>query len=518
MTQEVFGAAATIGQARVVAVTKITSAMFNFVAQVYLARYLNIEDYAVFTLFIASGSLLVLLSMYGIDRVAYRIVPPLRMQKQRRELIVFFCFTLFWRLVQIGLGALLIWVVFLAILPQALLLQLSPVVIQLSAFVLAMSMSDSLSVYCNSVGKQGAQGKALLLAGLVRSTAVIALLVHADTTPLASVLWVFVSAEFALVLLLLGILLVDLGKQDGKSVKMPLANGFQFTDLLTEGGTTQLSYLLRIPFSGPFLRLLVGSFAPPVITAAYGFFQTLADRLYQFMPPILFKGVIEPSLSADFVVHQNVDRIAIVVSVLLKLSLSVTAFLLALTLVLGQPLVDWATNGKYGSEIWIACLVCLHLVSQLVGEVLWIALNPVGRVVVLNRIWYGATFFAGLGLAAAYKLQSTWLVFVVAPIPYFVVAFWLRFVRREPMLIHGLGAGAVFWLVIPVFVSTAAGWLCLFLWGQTALGFCLAILSTTIAFGFVLRMVRIFADEEMHLTGHFSPALSRFVKPFARGK
>lgn len=515
MTQDIFSAATTIRQARVVAVAKISSAICNLAAQIYVARFLAIADYAIFTLFVAASSLLVLLSMYGIDRVAYRVIPPLRLHGRWREISTFIAASLLWRLAFIGLGVIVIGVYLVRLLPNALVLQLSMVALPLWLYVLAMSMTDSLSVYCNSVGRQGAQGKALLLIGFSRSVTIIGALLLGVSAPLQYVVWAFVLAEAAFMLILIGVLTGDLYSQRNLNAPGAFTMGFRLKDALVEGGTTQLSYLLRIPFGGPFLRLLVGSFAPPLVTAAYGFYQTLADRLYQFLPPILFKGVMEPALSADFSVHQSVSRVAMVVSVLLKLSLALIAALLAFALGIGQPMVDLVTNGKYGSQILIACLVCIQLASQVVGEVLWIALNPVGRVVVLNRVWYGATLLAGMGLATAYTLHSTWFILVTAPLPYFAVALWLRFVQKEPLLVHGVGTSAALRLLVPICTGAVMGKSCLYVLGTTSLGLCVAGVLMGLAFALTLIMIRIFSADEVRLTAHFSTTLSKLVKPFA---
>ncbi|MDD4927449.1 MAG: hypothetical protein PHF58_13220, partial [Methylotenera sp.] len=167
------------------------------------------------------------------------------------------------------------------------------------------------------------------------------------------------------------------------------------------------------------------------------------------------------------------------------------------------------------SEILIACLVCIQLTSQVVGEVLWIAMNPVGRVVVLNKAWYGATLLAGLGLAVAYQAQSTWMLFAIAPLPYFAVAIWLRFALKEPMLVHGVGAGAALRLLIPIGVASAAGRLSLYWVGNTALGMCVALPLIALAFALTMRIIRIFSAEEVQLTKHFSTALSKSIQPFS---
>jgi O-antigen/teichoic acid export membrane protein len=515
MGNGVFSTSDTVRQAKIVAIAKVSGAFVNLTAQLVVARYLGIQDYAVFTLFIAASSLLTLLSMYGIDRVCYRVVPPLRMQNRWREISAFAVVSLLARLVLVCL-LLTVCAYFPALgFAPALAQQLALAQWPLVCFVLAMSMTDSLSVFCSGVGKQAAQSTALLLTGVGRSATIIYLLTVGENNSLNVTLWAFVVAEILFATALATVLAADLLRQHQRTPSLPFQLGFRVRDALVEGGTTQLSYVLRLPFGGPFLRLVVGSFAPPSVTAAYGFFQSLADRIYQFLPAIMVKGVIEPALSADYASRQDIARVAAVVAVLLKSSCILIAALLAGVLGVGEPLINRVTGGKYGAEILIAALVCVQLMSQVLGEALWIALNPVGRVVKLNKAWYGVTLASGVGLLLAAQLQSTWLLLTIASLPYFAVALWLRWISKEPMLLHGIGLGATYKLLLPCLAAAGTAHAALQLIGDDTVGLATAAAVTAGVFLTLLSIIGFFTRQEVEMARHFSPRIATLVKLFA---
>lgn len=519
MSEAIYGAASTARQAKIVARVKITGALINLLAQLALARYLNITDYAVFTLFVAASSLLVLFSMFGIDRVCYRVLPPLRLENRWRESAIFFLGSMAGRGLFITAAAVVFHFSPNTLLPASLVSQLSDVAIALLAFVLAMSTTDSLSVFCNGLGRQAAQSTALFVSNLVRSTVIVFILTSTGSNLLQSVLWMFVYAELGFVVALSAVLISDLLQQRTRQASASkIALGFKLGAVLMEGATTQLSYVLRIPFGGPFLRLLVGSFAPPLVTAAYGFFQTLADRIYQFLPPIMLKGVLEPALTADFAKNHDLERVAGVISVLLKLSLLVVAVMLTGALGVGEDLVNLMTANKYGAEIDIAFFVFIQLAAQVIGEVLWITLNPIGRVIALNRVWYGASVVAGIGLGAAYWLQSIWMILLIAPLPYFATYFWIRLALKEKILMRGIGFEAIGTLMFPSLIAACGAQLILRALPAGYGSLPTAMLVMALLFGGLLMRSRLFTVEEHALVSNLSPKLANALQPFFKRK
>jgi O-antigen/teichoic acid export membrane protein len=517
MNEPVFGARNAVRQGKVVAVSKVGSAMMNLVAQIMIVRHLNIPDYATFTLFIAAASLVVLLSMYGLDRVCYRVVPPLRMQDRWREIAAVIGASLALRLFLIAM-LMAVWVSAPPQLtPGPLASQMGIALAPLIAFISAMAITDSLSIFCNGVGRQAAQSRSLLLIGVVRSILIIVLTSGPGSSrlPLEQLLWLFAGAEFVFATMLAGVLVQDLFVQNSRASHQAFAIGYPVTEMFKIGGMTQLSYLLRVPFGGPLLRILVGSFAPPIVTAAYGFFQTLSDRVYQFLPPIMLKGVIEPALAANYSQGQGLRNVTNTVAILTKLSFLFAFAALAMILGLGEPLIDLITANRYGSESMVAALVCVQLIAQVVGEVLWIAFNPVGRVNVLNRAWYCAAVAAGLGMIVAYLGQQFYGLLIVAPLPYIATAIWLRWYAKEPVMTMGIGFESAPVLFVSAGVAALVAHMFHQVLGAGSGTLVIAALSVAVLYTASVASFGVFTAHEMRTAQDISPKLSRALRLFS---
>lgn len=455
MNDAIFGARHSARQAKAVAASKVAAALLALIVQVAIARALPVEDYAKFTLFLAAASVLALLSMCGMDRVAFRVLPPLCIARRWREEVAFMAAVLSVRLVALAVIACAAGLIYAAYLPEYLNGQADSLMAAFAAFTVALCITDGLGFFCNGVGRHSAQGLVTLAVALSRSAAVLAVLTSAAQASLMHVLWVYVAAEAALACALLALLFRDAMAQRATGCREAFRFEFSIAQLAREGAATQASYVLRIPFQGPFMRLLVGTFAGPLVTAAYGFFQAIADRIYHFLPTIMFKGVLEPALVADYAKHNDPVRQSMVVALLLKVSLVILFLIATLTLAVGEPVINLATGGKYGDQVWIAVLIGLQLAAQIGGEALWIGLNAVGRINAVNKVWAVAAAVSGLLMLLGYLMRNLPLLIAAATLPYVLAFAWLRWVRTEPLLSAGLGEGTAVLLLAPMALAVA---------------------------------------------------------------
>jgi O-antigen/teichoic acid export membrane protein len=459
MADSRFGARESTKQAKVVAATKISSAILAFVVQLAIARALPIADYATFSLFLAASSILTLLTLCGLDRVAFRLLPRLLLTDRRREGLIFVLGSTCLRVVLVLLTVLVFFVGALEALPAALSHQLSDVMLPLAVFFLASSLSDSASIYCNGLARHSLQGKVVLIAGGLRSTAVLAALASTAYSQLSYILKIYIVSEFFLAGVLFGVLIFSVYRPSAGESERNLDYGVTLGAVVMEATTTQLSYVLRMPFTGPFLRLLVGSFASPLVTAAFGFFQAIADRLYQFMPTVLLKGVLEPALVADYAVNADLKRLSTTLSLLVKLSLVGVSIAGSVLLALGEPLVNALTSGKYGSEYLLAIPICLQLMAQLCGESLWAGFNSIGRVRVINLVWAVSVCISGALMTLAVELRSVYCLILLSGLPYLLMASWLRWGAKERLLV-GIGGFRFSGSVSAAFcISVVGAWL-----------------------------------------------------------
>jgi len=513
MSENIFGARDSARQARTVAGSKMAVAFLALVVQIAIARELAVEDYAKFTLFLAAASILALLSMCGMDRVAFRVLPHLRLACRWREALTFMASALCVRLLVLALIAGVLGGTAAGVLPEHLVHQLGGMLAVLAAFTIALCITDGLAFFCNGVGKHSAQGMVALVVAMSRSIAVLWLLVGAERVLLSQILWAYAGAEFILAVVLLVLLVRDARAQQEAGNQEPFRFEFDVAELAREGAATQSSYILRIPFQGPFMRLLVGAFAGPLVTAAYGFFQAIADRIYHFMPMIMLKGVVEPAMVADYGKNKNLVRQSMVVALLLKVSLVILLLIASVTLAIGEPVVNFATGGKYGAQIWIALLIGLQLVAQMGGEALWIGLNAVGRVNVINRVWAGAAAFSGLLMLIAFLMQNISLLIFSATLPYVVAFAWLRWVRAEPLLSAGLGERAALLLLVPLAIAVISSRAVLWLLGESLIGVACAGVVVCVAFFLATVAMRPITREEQTAVRQVSPRLAVMIAP-----
>jgi pyruvyl transferase EpsO len=464
---------------------------------------------------------LVFLSMLGMDRVIYRFMPPLREQLRWREALALMAGMLGARIGLMAALLLVLWLGAQAVLPRQMVEQLWAIRFQLAAYAALLACSESLVIFCNSFGLQRAQSGLFFLAGAIRMVAV-AIVVFITTLTAAEVADVFYLTEALLVAALLSVLTREVrsirqqGRGAGPADAAPFSLGFRARQLVVDSLSTQAAYLVGFPFKGALLKLVVGAVSPPVVTAAFGFFQTMADRAYQFMPVFLLKGMLEPALASDFAARRDPARIRMTVSLLLRLNFLIIFLGIAVLAGCGEPLVDWITRGRYGDHMKLAILIAIQLLGMTIGECMFFALNPLGRIAQHNRLWmfFAAPFLGMLALAAA--RGNAHILVLVATLPYLFVYGWLRWVAREAGLDGGLGmrASSMLRLVLASAAGAGAARIVLMLpvgWpaivGAAVAASCIYVLA--------LRLSGFFHRDEVDKVDQLAPRLAQLLRPFA---
>lgn len=515
MSASPYAGARLAGHVKWFAVAKVAAAAVSLLIQFVLVRHLAVEDYAAYTLFVSGAAVMALLTMFGMDRVVYRFIPPLRVALRWRETLAVMAGLLGARLLLMLALLGLLYAGAASLLPVNIVRQLEGIAWQAGLYTLAMACTDSLLVFCNSVGLQRSQVTLSMFAGVVRLSAVVAVVLERDLDA-AAVAAAFAWTEVALAAALALVLAADFARLRQGAPGGPWQFGFRARELVRDSLGTQAAYLLGLPFKGAVLKLIVGAVSPPVVTASFGFFQTMADRAYQLMPVFLLKGLLEPALASDYAQRHSHARVRLAVSLLLRLNFVVIFLGVAILLGSGEPLIGWITRGRYGEQVMLAVLIALQLTGLTVGETLFFALNPVGRIAHHNRLWvlFSVPFFALLALAA--WSRSTTLLVMAATLPYFAVYAWLRYVTGEPVLADGLGLGPL--VMLRFALATAAGALAgrAVLLLQSGLAATLAAtLGVAIVFFAVLRLAGLFRTAEVESVRSLSPRLARLLHPFS---
>jgi O-antigen/teichoic acid export membrane protein len=510
MNKSVYQPQNLIRQTKFLAIGKFGAAFLTLVTQFILVNALVVEDYAAYTIFVAATSVIVLSSMLGMDRVTYRFIPPLYTEKKWREITVFITALILVRELLLLLMLFLLWLFSIYFDASFIQIKKSNLSLQYALFSIALVLTDSMAIFCNGLALQGRQSIISLLSISTRFLIIfiMAFVINNLTVDILTVVLIFTEALMGF---LLGILLVrkviDIKRENVEATKLQF--GFRWHDVVSDGMSTQISYMLGMPFRGSFLRVLVGTIANPAITAAFGFFQTLADRAYQFLPMFLLRAILEPALANDYSKNRNIKNTKLVVSVLLRLNFCVLFLSIGLLLGCGEPLVSLLTNGKYGSYVFLAALIILQMAALTLGEALWIGLNPVGRIKAHNCIWRRCAFFSYLALGITILFGSIPALIAVASTPYFAAFIWMRYVSREPVLIN-LGITRISSLLIPALVCAATAKMTTYLFPSELESLAAAAVGA-IAYILTLKKVGLFQAEEVKTVTNFSPKIGRIL-------
>lgn len=511
MADSPYHAARVILQAKWFAVAKIGVALAALWFQFVLVRHLSVADYVSFTIFTAANGLLVFATMFGMDRVVYRFMPPLRESMRWREMLLLMAGLIGVRQLAVLILLLFFWMAGQLILPVAILAEVRALSLQYALFAVATAFTDTFAIFCNSLGQQGRQ--AMLQTGMtfLRIVTVIGWLAWHGALGAAVVAEVMIVTESLLAGGLLLLLAREFFALRGKApASNAMAFGFTWKMLISDSLSTQMTYMLSLPFRGGVLKLIVGAIATPVATASFGFFQTIADRAYQFMPIFMMKGMVEPALASDFAARGDMGRIRLMISLMIRLNFVILGLGMAILLGCGVPLVDWMTHGRYGSEAWIAMILLLQLGAMTLGEAMWIGLNPIGRIGPHNRIWVWVSVLCYAVIAMAAWLGNIALLIMGSALPYLLVLGTLRWIKREPLLVGGLGMRRSVWLFVPVAAGAATArllWWLLASWPALALAGALA--GSVLAYYLLLKKVSVFERHEVDSVAAVSPRLAR---------
>ena len=517
MSANPYAASRVMLQAKWFAIAKVGIAIVSLLTQLVLVRHLTVDDYASYTILVAGTGVLVFLTMFGMDRVIYRFLPPLREAMRWREALALMAGMLSARLLlMVALLAVLLGFASI-VLPAQIVHQLREIPWQCALYALGQACTDSLLIFCNSVGLQRKQAMLFMLAGAVRLVAVFSIMVVGPLTAI-DVANVFAYTEFGLAAAMALVLAREFHKlRRAAGAQQGWQFGFSFAQLWRDSLGTQAAYMLGLPFKGALLKLIVGAVSTPLVTAAFGFFQTMADRAYQFMPVFLLKGMIEPALASDYAARKSIDRVRLTVSLLLRFNFLIIFLGIAILAGSGEGLIDWITKGRYGEQVLLAILISVQLTGMTLGESLFFALNPVGRVGYHNRVWmrFALPFLGMLALAA--WLGNTYLLVAAATLPYYVVYAWLRWVHREESLAHGLGVGvAVIGRLLAAAVAGAlAGRAILYSLPAGLAATLAATVGVAIVFMVALRVTGLFRSSEVDSVRGISPKLAQLLHPFS---
>ncbi|MBN8507170.1 MAG: glycosyltransferase [Burkholderiales bacterium] len=358
-------------------------------------RHMTIADYAVFTTLSALVHLSSGLAMVGLNRAALRYLPEARLAraiKGLRHLIR----TL--TLVRLGLVSAAIILINLAAEPLLRLFQLGDsrdVLWAASLYLLASSTTRYQRLTMQSLMLQRELTLGMIHSTNLRLLVVVGLIVYFGTF---SALWALAAAaftEFVQAAIQFRFYAAHLRELAASPDRRDDAWWPDYREIRRYALVNGYATILRSATGGDTLRLIAATYLSPSVVAAFGFFQSLGNRVRPYLPVFLTRTLIEPVAMAQYLRDGDFGKLNRVISVALKLNLLVIAPLAAWLAISGGPAISAFTGGKFMEYMWIALMILVALISASNLALLELIANAVDRSALLAK---GATIAAAVTL------------------------------------------------------------------------------------------------------------------------
>lgn len=362
---------------------RLLSGMSGFLVIILFAKYMSIEDYATF---IALSSLIMLLAVFsslGLEKAAARYLPKSIHDQNMGSLIRIITSLALVRLL-VGLFLSIIiyilweyWKIFfeymdLQALPRAFFI-----------FFISESLFQYFSKIFQALMLQKILTKVLIIQWLGRLLFVFFLLYQFGDITLEDAFWVMAVPELIGLVFFILILFKKFKKQNALNLEKKIQASIDWHGIYHVAKNNYGFSLLVIPAQGYFMRLLVSVFFSAEVSAAYGFFSLMVERVVQYIPVKFFNSIIEPVLVSNYIKNQNFDYLRSVSQVFYKLSLIFLAALGLFVSATGELLVDTFVKTEYSEYYWFIYIILFQGVFGSHMNSLQIILNSINKSIFL---------------------------------------------------------------------------------------------------------------------------------------
>lgn len=411
------------------AATRVVTGLLGLLWIFALARWMPVAAYAGYAVLMAAVAVAGLVGAFGTDRVLYRELPLACHARARAQVLRLLGFALAPRLVVAPAGTvvLIAWA-------AARQTQFNDPWVWWFGVGLALSaaFSSVLGVGANAMLRFEVQARIAAAMLAVRLAAAAALyFAHGDILLLQALAIVLVAnlLEAALSWLLAI-------RRALPPLRVPPAvehKGQPLAVLARAALANYLSYLFALPWQGAAAIMLVGRFGAPHEVALFSLFQNLIERMRLYLPLQLLQNAFEPLLMHRYARDRDRAHVLRVLDVLRRINLFILGLAAVIAAACGDPLLAWATGGRY-SEGWLLLVVLVVALGMRgIGSVLYIAAN------VFNQM--GA-------LARAQGLVS-----IVGVVPLVLAAWWFA---DYGVAVTQAFAGIALWVVMYAWGKTSA--------------------------------------------------------------
>mgnify|MGYP001315046080 CR=1 FL=1 len=357
------------------------AAIASLIVVLLLVRVMPVQDYGVFVTATGAATILVMLSLCGLDRVILKFVPEGRLKASSYDLARFLL-----RMIGLRMAAAVAFLVPVIIAHEWLfgLLQLpvsSGILVAIALYALLFAFTD-FSVYClQALMLQEQLRLSVSVAWLVRLLVVGFILLAQWNLDAGLILWIWAAAE-SVAALILSIPLISVMRTGWQSRGVETACP-KWPDpqagLGALAASNFLSSLVGIPWQPYALRTIAGALLPVPQVAAYGFFQILIDRIRGYLPIFFFASLTEPLMSAHITKGEEKQRVLDNMAIVVQLSVWMLAPLIAVFAVVGQPAVELLTGGKYGEFSGILVILLCQILLGVHVSLLWSFFSVLGE-------------------------------------------------------------------------------------------------------------------------------------------
>lgn len=377
-----------------------TGSALGLVCAILLVRNLSVVDYAAYTGFSGAAALVCFMMSLGMDRVAGRFIPDEALSRGFGAGVGLALRLLLVRGVFVLLGTVAVFRLGLFHHEEGVWSTDSKILSLCTVYALCFALNEQLRISLFAFLGQKVVAQSQLVQWSIRLVMILGLVhFHGKLTLLDSV-YITLVGEVSGVFVHLSGLLRHANRQPMRGFDTTKPRLQQMFVLALSNYT---SAQLSLPIQGGFLRSFVVAHFPPQISAAFGFYYALYDRVRPYLPVQLLENVIEASLVVRTRGGQGRDTLAGVIGMLWRVNLFVIIPVAAWVYVFGAPLFGLMTGGKYGISAWIFSVLFLHAGVGTLSVLLLMTSNALGvsRYLVIGSglaaLVLGAFYVAGFG-------------------------------------------------------------------------------------------------------------------------
>ncbi len=170
----------------------------------------------------------------------------------------------------------------------------------------------------------------------------------------------------------------------------------------------------RILYGSAPNRLIAAYFLGPAELATLGFADGLTNLARRLMPTSLLMSMIRPIFMAHYSSKQDFGQLVRLTNLVYRLNLSLLALPIVLLMVVGEPLFDWVTAGKYGFAAHILAGFLGLMVIEGMRSVLELLVQAVEKnEILLTNLIQSASLFAAIPLFGRVGLWALVIVNVL---------------------------------------------------------------------------------------------------------